>query len=663
MCPFGPPLAQGGSGPLQSGGHAPLAVTSLTQAEYGRNQHVAGALAYSHGAQQVMSLSALAKTANVLPKVVEYNHMNAKEWLDSVSHLCATLQIERVLTEPYTVVPLQVSESTPLTTPRMAIDVDQYLAETSAMNPPHQSVKADAPLQQGAMPAVGTAPPSVLQTGPAGTGSAQANVLATAMQTTLAQPSQQMLSLGTNTNVLIGTSGAMLSATAPIMSATLAQTSASGVYQGTRLRTATLAGTSSGSASTSAIPVATPASGGGTAPASVESSSSSSTTGSADASSSSAASSASSSSGSSSSSSASSASSASASSASSSSSSSQFMSAQQTALLQQQSDMLTQMQARLDMMQQELQSQENRHRRERINMRNAFREMMTGNPNATVMNQLGIPQPTMQAGVGTGYSGFADTTLVTDMIKSSLRKHARFYYVLLQRYESAQERQARIIVFEKVTASLKLVKHLVNQVYYGDVRALCDIVCRFGHDSRPRQLVLARGIVTKMSKTRNTKFDVFLSEFSEALDRMNTLGEVWSDRQIFAQLCSAMEDDRRYRATIDRLTGRYGLTLSQAISELTKKARDLHDLSGHQIKKAANNAEANTAEADGNQGDKKRKKNKNSDKNTEAEKKRGGNSGRGRGRGGRGRGRGGHSGRGGEQEKPTETNKSNDEQT
>ena len=82
-----PPLAQGGSGPLQSGGHAPLAVTSLTQAEYGRNPHVAGAQAYSHGAQQVMSLSALAKTANVLPKVVEYNHMNAKEWLYSVSHL------------------------------------------------------------------------------------------------------------------------------------------------------------------------------------------------------------------------------------------------------------------------------------------------------------------------------------------------------------------------------------------------------------------------------------------------------------------------------------------------------------------------------------------------------------------------------------------------
>ena len=181
MWPFDPPLAQGGSGPLQSSGHAPLAVTSLTQAEYGRNPHVAGAQAYSHGAQQVMSLSALAKTANVLPKVVEYNHMNAKEWLDSVSHLCDTLQIERVLTEPYTVVPLQVSESTPLTTPRMTIDVDQYLDETSAMNSPHQSVKVAAPLQQGAMPAVGTSPSSVLQTGPAGTGSAQANVLVTTM--------------------------------------------------------------------------------------------------------------------------------------------------------------------------------------------------------------------------------------------------------------------------------------------------------------------------------------------------------------------------------------------------------------------------------------------------------------------------------------------------
>ena len=79
MWPFGPPHAAGGNGLLQSSGHAPPTVSSLTLAGSGQNQHVAGAQAPSHGAQQVMSLSALAETANVLSKLVEYNHMNAKE--------------------------------------------------------------------------------------------------------------------------------------------------------------------------------------------------------------------------------------------------------------------------------------------------------------------------------------------------------------------------------------------------------------------------------------------------------------------------------------------------------------------------------------------------------------------------------------------------------
>ena len=86
------------------------------------------------GAQQVMSLSALAKAADIKLSVVDYDHGDAKGWLESIIHVTATLHVEHILLEAYEIHPLQYN-TTRLTTPSMPIDVEAFLADTSAVTP------------------------------------------------------------------------------------------------------------------------------------------------------------------------------------------------------------------------------------------------------------------------------------------------------------------------------------------------------------------------------------------------------------------------------------------------------------------------------------------------------------------------------------------------